>query len=210
MASVPPVSGPTPILSDSSASVTKIEVLGVKVEAPLPKWAVASLAVILLIAAVGASVYWSVTNIGKTVIIPAAQAEVYEETNFHLTEPKELKEAKEEIFNNLTTVTINYFRSDGCVQIVRWDASTNKGDGIWMFGPHPHTPNHSHALTSSLPPLVGRRDRMRPPPEILGGRLMSKKSTQISKGTCIRCKVEDAWTLIPARFLCGISKLISV
>jgi hypothetical protein len=150
MAAVPPALNPIVPPSEAPASVTKIEALGVKLEIPLPKWAVAVLAVLLLIAAAGAGAYWSVTRIGKTVLIPAAQAEVYEETNFHLSEPDELKEAKKELFNGLTTVTINYFKSDGCVQIVRWDAVANKGDGLWMFGAHPHTVGHNHE-TASLP-----------------------------------------------------------
>jgi hypothetical protein len=138
--------------SESPASVTRIEALGVRLEVPLPKWAVTALAVLLLVAAAGAAVYWSVTRISKTVLVPAAQMEVYEETNFHLSEPDELKEAKKEVFNGLTTVTINYFKSDGCVQIVRWDAVANKGDGLWMFGAHPHTSGHNHQTASSPNP----------------------------------------------------------
>jgi hypothetical protein len=149
MATVPPVSNPAPLSSDSAASTTKIEAFGVKLEVPLPKWAVAGLAVLLLVATASAAAYWSVTRLSMTVLVPAAQVEVYEETNFHLTEPKELKEAKEEVFDSLTTVTINYFKSDGCVQVVRWDASTNKGNGLWMFGAHPHTVGHDHQVMSS-------------------------------------------------------------
>lgn len=159
MATAPPSLNPILPSPETPISATKIEAFGIKLEIPLPKWAVACLAMLLLLAAMGAGVYWSVTRISRTVLIPAAQAEVYEETNFHLTEPKELKEAKEELFNGLTTVTINYYKSDGCVQIVRWDASAQKGDGLWMFGAHPHTAGHTHQITSSSNRSGVRSDR---------------------------------------------------
>lgn len=153
MASVPSVSTQIP-LSSEETSRTRIEALGIKLDIPLPKWAIACLAVLLLALVASAGVYWSVTNIGKTVLVPASQVEVYEETNFHMTEPKELRESKEETFD-LTTVTVNYFKTDGCVQIVRWDKARNQGDGLWMFGAHPHTVGHTHAagVSSARPAL---------------------------------------------------------
>src|ERR1035437_73991 len=66
-AAVPPAQNPTPPLSDAPTSVTKIEALGIKLEIPLPKWAVPSLAMVLIVAAVGVSVYWSVSKISKIV-----------------------------------------------------------------------------------------------------------------------------------------------
>jgi hypothetical protein len=148
MASVPSVSTQIPLSSEENPRTT-IEAFGIKLDIPLPKWAIAWLAVLSLALVVSAAVYWSVTKIGKTVLVPASQMEVYEESSFHSAEPPEFKMSKEEKFD-LTTVTINYFKTDGCVQIVRWDAARNQGDGLWIFGAHPHASGHNHALNSSF------------------------------------------------------------
>src|SRR5579863_5957537 len=149
MATVPPVlPAANAAQPPSESSTTKIEAFGVKLEVPFPKWAIACIAVLIIVAGAGGAIYWSFHSITQAVFVPTAQAEVYEESAFHSTEPKTLKEEKEESFD-LVTVTIHYYKTDGCVEIVRWDGATNKGDGLWMFGEHPHTPLHSHPTTQS-------------------------------------------------------------
>jgi hypothetical protein len=140
---------------EDAPSATKIEALGIKVEIPLPKWAVACLAAIIVIGVLVGGIYLSATKLTHSVFIPTSQMEVYEETNFHLTQPSSLRVSKEETFDAVT-ITVNYFKSDGCVQIVRWDALTAKGDGLWMFGEHPHSVGHVHEaqLTTPRPPTT--------------------------------------------------------
>jgi hypothetical protein len=93
--------------------------------------------------------YWD-TTMRKQVLIPEAQMKVYQETNYHQFEPANLKEDKDEVFSGSTEVHIHYFKSDGCVQIVRYIPVINKGDGLWMFGPNPRTSEH----TSNMSPLT--------------------------------------------------------
>lgn len=71
MASVSPPLNPVPGSPDNQVNATKIEAFGVKLEIPLPKWAVASLAVLLIATALGAAVYYSATKISDSVIMPA-------------------------------------------------------------------------------------------------------------------------------------------
>ena len=167
---------PTPVAdvlgaSDDQPSVTKVEGFGLKLEIPLPKWAVACLAALIVVGAAVAGIYLSATKLRNTVLIPAAQMEVYEETSFHLTEPNTLKLTREENFDTIT-ITLNYFKSDGCVQIVRWDAANAKGDGLWMFGAHPHSTGHVHTqnVVGSEPVQGGKPPQLRSisyPQEIL-------------------------------------------
>jgi hypothetical protein len=135
MASVSPSPNPAP---GSPDNLTKIDAFGVKLEIPLPKWAVASLAVLLIAVALCAAVYYSATKISNSVIMPAPKLAEYEESNFHELEPKQLKVIKEEQVDDMTTVTVNYFKSDGCVQVIRYNNSTAKSDAQWLFGLHPH------------------------------------------------------------------------
>lgn len=146
--SAPPVANAVQPSVAGESSITKIEAFGVKLEIPLPKWAIACLAVLLIALGCGAAIYWGYPSVTKTVLVPTAQAEVYEESAFHSTEPKTLREEKEESFE-FVTVAIHYFKSDGCVEIVRWNDATHKGDGLWMFGEHPHTPVHNHPTNHS-------------------------------------------------------------
>ena len=150
MASVPSVAAQIPPSSEEPSRTT-FEAFGIKLDIPLPKWAIVCLAVVLIATVASAGIYWLVIHFGKTVLVPSAQVEVYEESAFHANEPSELKASKEDTFD-LTKVTINYFRSDGCVQIVRWDAAKRRGDGLWMFGTNPHIAegHHDHAVRSSF------------------------------------------------------------
>jgi hypothetical protein len=49
MAAVPPALNAIQPLPEAPASITKLEALGMKLEIPLPKWAVACLAILLIV-----------------------------------------------------------------------------------------------------------------------------------------------------------------
>jgi hypothetical protein len=150
MASVTSVPAQIPLSSDET-SRTIIEAFGIKLDIPLPKWAIVCLAILMIVTLATAGIYWVATTVEGKVLVPGAQMKEYQENAFHTSEPADLKASKEDTFE-LTKVTINYFKSDGCVQIVRWDAARNRGDGHWMFGAHPHIAeeHHDRAANSSL------------------------------------------------------------
>lgn len=161
MASASPTPSPIPRPTENQPSATKIEALGVKVEVPFPKWAVSSLAVVVIAVAVGAGVYYSYKRMTDSVLMPLHMVEEYEESSFHQIQPDQLKDLKTETFNDLITVKVTYFKSDGCLQIVRLKHPLDgDGESSWMFGAHPHSAGHAHATTSSeskaspLPPAV--------------------------------------------------------
>lgn len=139
------------IAQPSETARTTIEFLGFHIEIPLPKWAIACLAVLLIAAVAAAGIYRVATTLEHKVLVSESQMKEYEENAFHTSEPDDLKASQEDTFD-LTKVTIRYFKSDGCVQIVRWDAARNQGDGLWMFGAHPHIGDghHDRAVNSSF------------------------------------------------------------
>lgn len=151
MASASP--SPSPIsagVSSDQLPVTKFELFGAKMEIPLPKWAVSSLAVLLIAAGISAGIYMSIAKVNDSIMMTREQAEVFEETSFHQTEPNQLKVSKDDTLDDLTAVTLNYFKSDGCVQLVRRNQTAATSEGIWLFGAHPHSNLHSKQHQISL------------------------------------------------------------
>ncbi len=149
MASATSISAQIAQPSEGTARTT-IEFLGLHMEIPLPKWAIACLAVLLIATVAVTGIYWLHNRITGEVLVPEAQMNAYEESYFHSAELGELKASREETFDS-TRVTVNYFKSDGCVQVVR-TLPNGKHDAPWIFGPNPHfAENHGdHALNSSF------------------------------------------------------------
>ena len=151
MASATSISAQIAQPSEATARTT-IEFLGLHIEIPLPKWAIACLAVLLIATVAGAGIYWAKTTLLNKELISESQLQEYKENAFHASEPDDLKATKEEDFDS-TKVTIKYFKSDGCVQVVR-TLPNGKYDAPWIFGPIPHfAENHDdHAINSSFQP----------------------------------------------------------
>jgi len=143
-------SKPSEILSS-----TKFEGFGIKCEIPLPKWAIA----LLITAAIVAVIYVGVNKLSDASIqiVPKDQQATYEASTFHMqNRPDDTKDPRLEDFtqDDGTTVTVNHFHKDGCVQIVRWNSATKTTDTKWLFGPNAHNSVKAEPVKSSKLNLV--------------------------------------------------------
>jgi len=145
---------PAPLGPRENPSVTKIDAFGIKLEIPLARWAIACLATVLIAAAVGASIYFTITKVGQNAFIPVDQLNVYQEDTWHQTsETPTSRDTVEQTFDSDNmTVTVTHFKSDGCVKIVTHVAGTKNGQSKWIFGENAHTRGQQPKLDTLLSP----------------------------------------------------------
>jgi hypothetical protein len=124
-----------PTLEISPNREAEIKAFGVSIRIPLPKWAVAPIATVLVLGLIGLGFYLSYAYAVNSVLVSRNQLNEYQENLKHSYEPSELKENQLVTFKDGTQVTVNHFKSDGCSQIVRYIPALSKADGLWMFGP---------------------------------------------------------------------------
>ncbi len=136
------ISTSTPANPSENPGVTKIEAFGAKAELPLPRWAIACIAVVLIAVSAVGGAYYAYDKIATTTLVPKEQLNVYLATQFHDTSDTDKKDTSTQDYpDDGILITVIHFHSDGCVEIVRYDKAKKKGDAKWMFGPHAHTGN---------------------------------------------------------------------
>jgi hypothetical protein len=133
---IPPPINPEPAVTAGDA-VTEAEIkgYGVSVRIPLPKWAITTLAGVLIVGLMAAGATFTYTYVMHQVTVSRATLSEYEEAYKHSLEPAEAKQETPVAFPDGTTVTVHHYKSDGCNQIVRMVPALQKADGLWMFGP---------------------------------------------------------------------------
>lgn len=124
-----------PTLEIAANREAEIKAFGVSVRIPLPKWAVAPIAAVLVLGLISLGGYLSYAYAVNSVLVSKTKLNEYAENNKHSLEPNDSKENQLVTFKDGTQVTVNHFKSDGCFQIVRYIPSLSKADGLWMFGP---------------------------------------------------------------------------
>ncbi len=109
--------------------------MGFKIEIPLPKWAIAGIGVIVILASAGAGAFFTFKNIANSVIVPKDQLSVYQATQFHaLSDPEDHQDIIIKDFpDEGATLTIRHYHSDGCVQVIRFNHALKRGDSKWLF-----------------------------------------------------------------------------
>ena len=123
--------------SKQRKSITEAEMkgYGFTIKLPLPRWAVAALAGLLVVGLVALGGYLTYTQVAGRVLVPFPKLNEYQETYKHSLEGSELKEINLYKFADGTKVTVTHFNSDRCIQVVRQTPGSDKAEGIWMFGP---------------------------------------------------------------------------
>jgi hypothetical protein len=138
---IPPDPAPARPGDGNPLQTTKIDALGVKVELPLPKWVIACLGIVIVLASAAGGAYLAINKVSSSAIVPKDQLSVYQATQYHfLIDP----EARQDIIirdfpNDGTTLTIRHYQSDGCIQVIRLNHSSNKAESKWLFGSTEHT-----------------------------------------------------------------------
>lgn len=128
----PPENGST---QNTATSEAEIKGYGLSVRIPLPKWAIAVLSTMLVVALLGVGGYAASVYLFNKQWIPSKKVSEYAENYKHSLEAADAKESQLVSFADGTRVTVNHFKSDGCNQIVRWSPLNARSDGLWMFGP---------------------------------------------------------------------------
>jgi hypothetical protein len=138
---------PTPEIAVNGYEA-EIKAFGVSVRVPLPKWAVALIAAVLVLGLITLGGYLSYAHLASQAILPRNTLNEYEEGYKHSLEANDLREDQLISFPDGTNVTLRHFKSDGCFQIVRNIPAISKSDGLWMFGPN-LTPDKQSQIRSN-------------------------------------------------------------
>jgi hypothetical protein len=125
----------SPALAIDANREAEIKVFGVSIRVPLPRWAVAPIAVVFILGLIVLGGYLSYVYLINDTMVSRSMLNEYAENSKHSLEPNDLKENQLVTFKDGTQVTVNHFKSDGCFQIVRFIPALAKADGLWMFGP---------------------------------------------------------------------------
>lgn len=151
-APIPPLESQSP--NTNGLPSTRIKGFGVECEIPLPKWAVAILGLLLIGIIIGIGAYTALNKLSDASIqiVPKDQQAAYLASTYHMQNlPDDTKDPRVNDFtaDDGTTVTVNHFHKDGCVQVVRWNKQTQKAETKWLFGPSSaHTPTNAQHTAS--------------------------------------------------------------
>jgi len=124
---------------------------------PLPKWAVAVLAAMVIIAIAGVGLFLAKTkflDVNK-VEIPKTDLIAYQEASKHQLESSDDRVQFDNKVSDSLLITTLWFKSDGCLETIRSHKSPNGSEAVWLYGPNVRAVNEPGKRLTRAEPQDG-------------------------------------------------------
>jgi hypothetical protein len=133
----------------------EIKGYGVSIRIPLPRWAITSIAIVIVVGLIAVGAFASATTMLNRAFVPKDTLNEYTHAAYHANEAPDAHWQLDLSFKDATKVTVLHYLSDKCDYIVRLEPGSQHGEGKWVYGPNvkPEQPNRTARSFFDLPRL---------------------------------------------------------